>query len=136
VKYIASLTSEQAPENQKQIERAEAVAAPVERPPLKPDATVDFFGSPISGSYFRDLCNYDSAKVAAGLKIPILFLQGGRDYQVTNANFDIWKKELATIRGRRSSSIHRIGAAQRRRRIRPAEAAGLCPSRQRRSRRD
>jgi hypothetical protein len=44
------------------------------------------------------------------LKIPIFGLQGGRDYQVTNADFDIWKKELAMMGGRRSSSIHRIGA--------------------------
>jgi hypothetical protein len=95
IQYIASLTSAQTPENQKQIEKAEAIAAQVESPSLKPDATVDFFGSPIPGSYFLDLRNYDPAKVAAGLKIPILVLQGGRDYQVTSADFDIWKKELA-----------------------------------------
>jgi len=96
IQYIASLTSAQTPENQKQIEKAEAIAAQVESPSLKPDATVDFFGSPIPGSYFLDLRNYDPAKVAAGLKIPILALQGGRDYQVTSADFDIWKKELAS----------------------------------------
>ena len=95
IQYIASLTSAQTPENQKQIEKAEAIAAQVESQSLKPDATVDFFGSPIPGSYFLDLRNYDPAKVAAGLKIPILVLQGGRDYQVTTADFDIWKKELA-----------------------------------------
>lgn len=95
IKYIASLTSEQTPENQKQIEKAEAIAAQVESPSLNPDAAVDFFGSPIPGSYFLDLRNYDPAKVAAALKIPILVLQGGRDYQVTTADFDIWKKELA-----------------------------------------
>jgi len=95
IKYIASLTSEQTPENQKQIEKAQAIAAQVESPSLKPDATVDFFGSQIPGSYFLDLRNYDPAKVAAGLKIPILVLQGGRDYQVTSADFELWKKELA-----------------------------------------
>lgn len=95
VKYIASLTTPQTPENQKQIERAEAIAAQVESPSLKPDTVVDFFGSPIPGSYFLDLRNYDPAKVGAGLKIPILVLQGGRDYQVTNEDFDIWKKALA-----------------------------------------
>jgi hypothetical protein len=31
------------------------------------------------------------------LKIPILVLRGGRDYQVTN-DFDIWKKALANDR--------------------------------------
>ena len=77
VNYIANLTQPQTPENKKQIEKAEAIAAQVESPALKPDSTVDFFGSPIPGSYFLDLRNYDPAKVAAGLKIPILVLQGG-----------------------------------------------------------
>ena len=95
VNYIAGMTEPQTPENKKQVEKAEAIAAQVESPSLKPDAVVDFFGSPIPGSYFLDLRNYDPAKVAAGLKIPILVLQGGRDYQVTNADYDIWKKELS-----------------------------------------
>jgi dienelactone hydrolase len=95
VKYIAGLTGTQTPEDKKQIEKAEAIAAQAESPSLKPDAVVDFFGSPIPGSYFLDLRNYDPAKVAASLKIPILVLQGGRDYQVTSADFDIWKNALA-----------------------------------------
>ena len=56
---------------------------------------MDFFGAPIPGSYFLDLRSYDPAKVAAGLKVPILVLQGGRDYQVTNADYEIWQKALA-----------------------------------------
>jgi dienelactone hydrolase len=98
IKYIASLTSPPTPENQKQIERAEAIVAQVESTKLKDSDTVDFFGSPIPGSYFLDLRGYDPAKVAAGLKKPVLVLQGGRDYQVTSADFDIWKKELANDR--------------------------------------
>jgi dienelactone hydrolase len=95
VKYIASLTGTETLEDKKQIEKAEAIAAQAESPSLKPDAVVDFFGSPIPGSYFLDLRSYDPAKVAASLKIPILVLQGGRDYQVTSADFDVWKNALA-----------------------------------------
>jgi dienelactone hydrolase len=95
IKYIASLEHTQTPENQKQIERAESIAAQIENPALKPDMVVDFFGVPMPGSYFLDLRGYDPAKTAASLKIPILVMQGGRDYQVTNADFDTWKKELA-----------------------------------------
>jgi dienelactone hydrolase len=95
VRYIASLTGTETPEDKKQIEKAEAIAAQAESPSLKPDAVVDFFGSPIPGSYFLDLRSYDPAKVAASLKIPILVLQGGRDYQVTSADFDVWKSALA-----------------------------------------
>jgi uncharacterized protein len=95
VNYIASMTQPETPENKQQVEKAEASTAQAESPSLKPDSVVDFFGSPIPGSYFLDLRNYDPAQVAAGLKIPILVLQGGRDYQVTSADFDIWKKELS-----------------------------------------
>jgi len=96
VKYIAGLTGTVTPEDKKQIEKAEAIAAQVESPSLKPDAVVDFFGSPIPGSYFLDLQTYDPGKTAGSLKIPILVLQGGRDYQVTSADFDVWKKALAS----------------------------------------
>ena len=95
IKYIAGLTGTQTPEDKKQIEKAEAIAAQVESPTLKPDAVVDFFGSPIPGSYFLDLRSYDPGKVAAGLTIPILVLQGGRDYQATTADLDVWKQALA-----------------------------------------
>ena len=95
VKYIAGLTATPTPENKKQIDRAEAIAAQVESPSLKPNDVVDFFGAPIPGSYFLDLRSYDPAKVAAGLKVPILVLQGGRDYQVTNADYEVWQKALA-----------------------------------------
>jgi len=95
VKYIAGLSPTQTPEDKKQIEKAEAIAMQVESPSLKFGDTVDFFGSPIPGSYFLDLRSYDAAKVAAGLKVPVLVVQGGRDYQVTTADFDIWKGALA-----------------------------------------
>ena len=95
VKYIAGLTGTETPENKKQIEKAEAIAAQVESPSLKPDTVVDFFGAPMPGSYFLDLRNYDPGKVAASLKIPILVLQGGRDIQVSSADFNSWKGALA-----------------------------------------
>ena len=95
VRYVAGLTATPTPENKKQIARAEAIAAQVESPSLKPNDVVDFFGAPIPGSYFLDLRSYDPAKVAAGLKVPILVLQGGRDYQVTNADYEVWQKALA-----------------------------------------
>ncbi len=95
VKYIAGLTGTITPADQTQIEKAEAIAAQVESPSLKPDDVVYFFGAPIPGSYFLDLRNYDPGKVAARLKIPILVLQGGRDYQTTDADFGAWKSSLA-----------------------------------------
>jgi dienelactone hydrolase len=47
-------------------------------------------------AYWLALRAYDPAATAAGLKLPMLVLQGERDYQVTMADFDGWKKALAT----------------------------------------
>jgi fermentation-respiration switch protein FrsA (DUF1100 family) len=46
-------------------------------------------------AYWEDLASYDQVKVASSLKMPILVLQGERDYQVTMEDFDLWKKALS-----------------------------------------
>jgi len=51
-----------------------------------------FFGVP--ASYWLDLKNYDPTAVAQNLQIPMLILQGGRDYQVTETDYDLWKSAL------------------------------------------
>lgn len=45
-------------------------------------------------TFWLSLNNYNAVNVAKTLSIPILILQGERDYQVTMADFDIWKNEL------------------------------------------
>lgn len=49
----------------------------------------------IPASYFYDLGKYDQVKTAKCLKLPILILQGERDYQVTMEDFINWTKELS-----------------------------------------
>ncbi len=46
-------------------------------------------------SYLLDLKDYDPVAAAKKLAIPMLFLQGGRDYQVTMKDFVLWKTGLA-----------------------------------------
>jgi len=53
-------------------------------------------------AYWDDLLGYDQVKVAQELDIPILILQGERDYQVTMADLDIWK---AALEGKPNVSI-------------------------------
>jgi dienelactone hydrolase len=43
-------------------------------------------------SYWKDLGGYDAVAVAAKLKLPMLILQGARDYQVTTVDFAGWQK--------------------------------------------
>jgi len=45
-------------------------------------------------SYWADLNAYDPAASASRLDIPILVLQGGRDYQVTQKDFDLFRSAL------------------------------------------
>ncbi len=48
----------------------------------------------IPSSYWLDLKSYDQVKTALGLKLPILILHGGRDYQVTDTDYSLWKVGL------------------------------------------
>jgi uncharacterized protein len=50
------------------------------------------FGAP--PSYWLDLQGYDPAREAKKLRAPVLFLQGGRDYQVTRADFERFRRAL------------------------------------------
>jgi fermentation-respiration switch protein FrsA (DUF1100 family) len=46
--------------------------------------------------YFFDLKDYNPVADAARLSIPLLFLQGERDFQVTMEDFGLWKAGLAS----------------------------------------
>ena len=95
LKYLASLPGADTAELKQQIDSAEKAKAKIESPALRPDTSVSMLGVQIPGSYFLDLRNYRPAEVAAQLKIPILVLQGGRDYQVTSQDYELWKAALA-----------------------------------------
>jgi dienelactone hydrolase len=49
--------------------------------------------------YWLDLREHDPLAVAKTLKQPLLILQGGRDYQVTEADFNGWKRALGSRPG-------------------------------------
>lgn len=84
-KYLGA-TPQQLAEIQKQIAQIEA---------LKPGQqfTGMILGAP--PSYWLDLRNYRPTAVAKSLRMPMLILQGGRDYQVTRTDFNLWKSALA-----------------------------------------
>ena len=70
--------------------KAEAAAAMAAK---SSDVGSSFFGAP--ASYWADLNAYDPAATAARLSLPMLILQGGRDYQVTEADLQGWKAALS-----------------------------------------
>jgi len=94
LKYLATLPGTDAAAAAKQIEAAERTAKEIQDLAPGSAATIDLLGSRLPGSYFLDLRSYHPAETAAGLKIPILVLQGARDYQVTLKDFEAWKAAL------------------------------------------
>jgi fermentation-respiration switch protein FrsA (DUF1100 family) len=62
---------------------------------LKPspnDSTRILFQSP---SYWLDLNTYNPLNAVLSLNSPMLFMHGGRDYQTTEVDFNMWKKTLS-----------------------------------------
>ncbi|MGH9507757.1 MAG: alpha/beta hydrolase family protein, partial [Terriglobales bacterium] len=51
-------------------------------------------GVKVDAAYFQDLRDHSPTAIAARLKIPILVIQGSRDYQVRMADFRGWQKAL------------------------------------------
>jgi dienelactone hydrolase len=84
-----------APGNTEVAANVEQFSKRLNDPKLSPDETIDFLGARIPGAYFIDLRAYDATATAAKLNVPLLILQGQRDYQVTTADFDGWRKALA-----------------------------------------
>ena len=104
IHYLASLNGTPTEAEQKRITAVEDAVKQIDSPDLKPGDVVPFLGATTYGAYWLDLRSYDPVKTARKLKIPILILQGGRDYQVTPSNFDAWGEAL----GRRSNVTMKI----------------------------
>lgn len=97
VHYIMVNGPTPTPEEQKQAAAIEETVKRIESPDLKPGDSVNIFGGAMPASYWLDLREYHPVAVAQALSIPILILQGGRDFQVPAAtNFDEWKTALAS----------------------------------------
>jgi hypothetical protein len=48
----------------------------------------------LSAKYWMDLRDYDPTEIAKSLNIPILVMQGARDYQVSVDEFELWRNGL------------------------------------------
>ncbi|MFC4530688.1 alpha/beta hydrolase family protein [Sphaerisporangium dianthi] len=71
-------------------------AAMVESPDLSPSTPAELLPLGLPASYWLDMRDYDPVATAAALDLPMLILQGGRDYQVTvEEDLSRWKAGLA-----------------------------------------
>lgn len=92
-KYLALLDGTVTAAEQIQLDQLALHAARAKNPEAVNANDPPPFGVPLS--YWRDLRSYHPVESAARLAIPLLILQGERDYQVTLLDFSGWKKGLA-----------------------------------------
>jgi dienelactone hydrolase len=91
--YLDSLSAPNDTATRQQLEQVRQAARQAEALTEADSAsTKPVLGAP--PSYWLDLRRYHPAAVAAQLHTPMLILQGGRDYQVTAADYEGWRKTL------------------------------------------
>jgi fermentation-respiration switch protein FrsA (DUF1100 family) len=93
--YIYSLKGDLSDDNKSELEKIKKKVAKVKDPSFGKDTPSSELPLGLTASYWLALKAYDPAVTAAKLKMPMLVLQGERDYQVTMADFEGWKKALA-----------------------------------------
>jgi hypothetical protein len=91
--YVAHLNGEPSPQSQQRLDALKAEVAKVKN--LQPGTSPPQVVMGLPGVYMLDLKGYQPAEQAKQLKIPMLFLQGGRDFQITSKDFGAWKAALA-----------------------------------------
>ncbi|MBI3851171.1 MAG: hypothetical protein HY298_12990 [Verrucomicrobia bacterium] len=96
-RYILSLDGDFSSDDQKRLSEVQTEVNKVRNiTAADSDSMMPIMGAP--PSYWLDLRRYDAPALASELKQPFLILQGGRDYQVTQADFEGWKKALGSRR--------------------------------------
>lgn len=93
IEYIAGLDDSISTAEQMQITSVKWMADKIKSPGLSnktPKAML--MGAP--AAYWKSILNYDQLKTAQSLSIPVLILNGERDYQVPVREFELWKTNL------------------------------------------
>jgi fermentation-respiration switch protein FrsA (DUF1100 family) len=94
ITYLFSLRGEPTAEKKAELAEVKKQVERIKDPQLPPDTpTEQLLGAP--ASYWLSLRGYQPITVAKRLKLPILILQGERDYQVTMEDFGLWQKQLS-----------------------------------------
>ncbi len=96
VTYLAYLDGPPAPEVEEELKKVEEQVAIVKDPDLSPDTPPEDLPLGIPAAYWLDLRDYSPAQAAKELSMPMLILQGERDYQVTMEDFEIWQETLSS----------------------------------------
>jgi len=90
--YSYSLRGELSDKDKEELDKLKKQGTRVKDPKLAADTPAEDLPLGIPASYWLELRSYDQGATAARLKQPIWIVQGERDYQVTMADFEAWKK--------------------------------------------
>jgi dienelactone hydrolase len=94
-RYLTSLQGKPSPEAEAKLAETEALMAKVRKLTAADASSAEMiFGA--GAAYWLALRSYDQVATAKALEQPILILQGARDYQVTEADLEGWKKGLGS----------------------------------------
>ena len=94
-RYLASLQGTPSPQAQQQLAALEKQVALAQSAGLSPSTPASELPLNTPASYWLDLQGYRPVSVAAALRIPMFFSQGGRDYQVPPSELQPWQAALA-----------------------------------------
>lgn len=94
-RYLLSLESDPGPEEQALLAELEAQVQRVKDPALSPDTPAAELPLGLPATYWLDLRGYEPATVAKAIDKPMLVAQGGRDYQVTEQDYELWRRALS-----------------------------------------
>jgi hypothetical protein len=96
VTYVTGLDGTPTPKEQAGLDQLATQVARVKDPGLS--AATPAADAPLGSppSYWLDLRGYNPAEAAKELQVPMLILQGERDYQVTTVDFAGWQSALAS----------------------------------------
>jgi uncharacterized protein len=92
--YLLSLEKSPSDEFRAETEKIKTAARKLQDPKLPADTPASELPFGQSLAYWRSVDDLKPVETAAKLKSRVLVLQGGRDYQVTMEDFDLWKKAL------------------------------------------
>ena len=89
--HIASVDQQQAEGAEEQLAEVHKLAEQVRSGKLE-DPEADLLGAPLA--YWARIHRYEAPATAEKLTLPILIIQGGRDYQVSMKDYEVWKQRL------------------------------------------
>jgi len=93
--YLFGLDGEVNPEEEKHLSDMIKRVERLNKTKLTQKTPKDSLPLNIPANYWLDLKEYHPTQVASELTIPILILQGERDYQVTMTDFDLWRESTS-----------------------------------------